>query len=161
AYAPADDPLYKVRPLLHEPDPKSISWWQSATGIAFDKGATLKVTAAYDGTRVHTRVMGIDHIYVAPPASPAPVACAPLPADAPVLGRELAGARATPPAVDLTLSRVGADGIARPTLRAPGRNRREPGNVHVTVSDFSFGPSNITVGRGARVIWKFPDAVTH
>ena len=32
AYAPADDKLYAVRPLLHEPDPKSISWWQSATG---------------------------------------------------------------------------------------------------------------------------------
>jgi hypothetical protein len=31
-YAPEDDPLYKVRPLLHEPDPKTISWWQSATG---------------------------------------------------------------------------------------------------------------------------------
>ena len=32
AYAPADDKLYAVRPLLHEPDPKSISWWQSRDG---------------------------------------------------------------------------------------------------------------------------------
>jgi plastocyanin len=161
SYAPADDPLYKVRPLLHEPDPKSISWWQSSTGLAIDKGATLKVTAAYDGTREHTRVMGIDHIYVAPPASAAPVGCAPLPPDAQILGPEFAGARPTPPAVDLTLSHIGADGIARPTLNVPGRNRKEPGNVHVRVSDFSFGPSNITVGRGATVIWKFPDSVTH
>ena len=68
AYAPADDPLYRVRPLLHEPDPKNISWWQSATGWPIDKGERLKVTAAYDGTRPHTRVMGIEHIYVAPPA---------------------------------------------------------------------------------------------
>jgi len=28
-YARAGDKLYRVRPLLHEPDPKSISWWQS------------------------------------------------------------------------------------------------------------------------------------
>ena len=33
-YAPARDKLYSVAPLLHEPDPKSISWWQSATGWA-------------------------------------------------------------------------------------------------------------------------------
>ena len=32
SYAPKDDPLYAVTPLLHEPDPKVISWWQSATG---------------------------------------------------------------------------------------------------------------------------------
>ena len=38
AYAPAGDPLYKVRPLLHEPDPKNISWWQSATGLADQEG---------------------------------------------------------------------------------------------------------------------------
>ncbi len=67
AYAPAGDPLYKVRPLLHEPDPKNISWWQSATGWPIAKGEKLEVTAAYDNTRPHTRVMGIEHIYVAPP----------------------------------------------------------------------------------------------
>ena len=66
AYAPAGDKLYAVRPLLHEPDPKSISWWQSATGIAIPQDGVLKVTAAYDNTRPHTRVMGIDHVYLAP-----------------------------------------------------------------------------------------------
>src|SRR3954471_16089593 len=51
AYAPADDKLYSVRPLLHEPDPKSISWWQSAGGLAIAAKSVLKVTAAYDNTR--------------------------------------------------------------------------------------------------------------
>ena len=71
-YAPADDKLYAVRPLLHEPDPKAVSWWQSATGYAFRKGEAFKVTASYDNTRPHTRVMGISHVYVAPPLPGAP-----------------------------------------------------------------------------------------
>src|SRR6201999_3801819 len=81
--------------------------------------------------------------------------------DAQVLGPDFPGARPSPPAVDLTLARVGADGVARPTLKAPGRKHKARANVHVRVSDFSFGPSNLTVGRGAVVIWKFPDSITH
>ena len=30
-------------------------------------GPVGRLTAAYDGTRPHTRVMGIEHIYLAPP----------------------------------------------------------------------------------------------
>ncbi len=71
-YGAPDDKLYAVKPLLHEPDPKAISWWQSPTGLAFRKGERLKVTAAYDNTRPHTRVMGISHLYVAPPLPGAP-----------------------------------------------------------------------------------------
>ena len=128
-YAPAKDRLYAVRPLLHEPDPKAISWWQSATGYAFRKGERFKVTAAYDNTRPHTRVMGISHVYVAPPLPGTPdVKCSPAPPDAVELGAEFAGARTKPPAVRLTLSRVGKDGRARPTTRAEGtaRTSRDP-----------------------------------
>src|SRR4051794_1514225 len=67
---PPGDPLYKVRPPLHEPDPKNVSWWQSATGWPIRKGERLTVTASYDDTRPHTRVMGIEHLYVAPPLQP-------------------------------------------------------------------------------------------
>src|SRR4051794_20226920 len=136
AYAPADDKLYAVRPLLHEPDPKSISWWQSATGIAVPRNARLKVTAAYDNTRPHMRVMGIDHVYVAPLTAPAPK-CAPLPADAQILGAEFARPRFAPPAVNLTLARVGADGRARPTIAAAGAPTvADDPTVNVTVHDF-------------------------
>jgi plastocyanin len=163
AYAPAGDPLYKVRPLLHEPDPKSISWWQSATGWAIAKGEKLKVTAAYDGTRPHTRVMGIEHVYLAPPApTPAPAGCAPPPPDAQTLGAEFPNPRLNPPAVTLTLARLGADGVARPTTKGEGPSRNVKGGVaSVFVRDFTFGPRQLTVPRGAVVRWHFAEAVKH
>src|SRR3954447_8808185 len=136
-YAPAGDKLYRVRPLLHEPDPKSISWWQSPTGWAVHKGQRLKVTAVYDNARPHTRVMGIDHIYLAPPAAQAP-RCAPAPPDATVLGPGFAGARLAPPGVKLTLARVGSDGRARPTTHAAGQPKIITGRVaRVTVQGFA------------------------
>ena len=49
-YAPAGDPLYKVHPLLHEPDPKSIDWHQWSDGWAIARGDKLRVTASYDAT---------------------------------------------------------------------------------------------------------------
>jgi plastocyanin len=163
AYAPAKDPLYRVRPLLHEPDPKSISWWQSATGWPIAKGEKLKVTAAYDGTRPHTRVMGIEHVYLAPPATEtAPQACAPPPPDARTLGAEFANPRVNPPDVTLTLARLGADGVARPTTEGEGPQRTVKGDAaSVFIRDFTFGPRQLSVPRGAIVRWHFAEKVTH
>jgi plastocyanin len=161
AYAPADDNLYKVRPLLHEPDPKSISWWQSATGIAIPKNGRLKVTASYDNTLPHTRVMGIDHVYLAPIDAP-PAACGPLPPDAQILGPEFANARLEPPRINLTLARVGNDGKARPTTSAFGAPRTvEKPTVKVRVHDFKFSLPNLTIDRGTVVRWRFPDSEQH
>ena len=141
AYAPAGDPLYQVRPLLHEPDPKNISWWQSATGWAIRKGERLKVTAAYDGTRPHTRVMGIEHIYVAPPAD---------------AGRARLRARRRPtrrrsapssPTRAMTRPRSAharpprPDGSPAPRPGRRARGARVKGDVaSVFVRDFTFGP---------------------
>ena len=117
-YANADDPLYAITPLLHEPDPKHISWAQSATGWGVRAGSRLRVTAAYDAERPHMRVMGIAHVYVARDATPSPL-CTPPPADVETLGAPFAG-RSDPPPVDLTLATVGRDGRARPIDRPPG-----------------------------------------
>ena len=73
-YGDPADPLYAVRPLLHEPDPKSISWRQWGDGWAIPRGEKLKVTALYDGSRPHMRVMGIAHVYLAPDDS-VPAGC--------------------------------------------------------------------------------------
>ncbi|HET6551155.1 MAG TPA: hypothetical protein VFG79_22000, partial [Solirubrobacter sp.] len=153
SYAPADDGLYAVRPLLHEPDPKSISWWQSPTGWAIGAGEKLTVTAAYDATRPHMRVMGIDHLYLAPPA-PGATPCAPPPPDAQILGPEFTGARAAPPRVRLTLARIGSDGRARASTRAPGPTKR---TTNVRIAGFAFRPPNLIVKRGAVVRWRFRD----
>jgi plastocyanin len=163
AYAPADDPLYLVRPLLHEPDPKNISWWQSATGWPIKKGERLTVTAAYDNTHPHTRVMGIEHIYVAPPLDPnAAAGCAPAPAVAESLGAEFTNARMTPPTVTLTLARLDGNGIARATTTGEGTRRSVQGSVaSVFVRDFTYGPQQLTIRRGATVRWHFADKAKH
>ncbi|MDA0166639.1 plastocyanin/azurin family copper-binding protein [Solirubrobacter ginsenosidimutans] len=163
AYAPAGDPLYKVRPLLHEPDPKNISWWQSATGWPIKRGEQLKVTAAYDNMSPHTRVMGIEHVYVAPPLDPkAANGCASGPTDAQRLGAEFTAARMTPPTVTLTLARLDRNGIARATTKGTGTQRTVHGDfASVFVRDFTYGPQQLTVPRGATVRWHFADAQSH
>ena len=123
SYAPKDDPLYAVTPLLHEPDPKVDQL--VAVGDRAGRSAPserLKVTAVYEGSRPHTRVMGIDHVYIAPPASGH--AGAALRARAARTRRssvaDFKGARWVPPNVALTLSRIGTDGRARPSTRGAG-----------------------------------------
>jgi hypothetical protein len=75
-YGASDDPVYQVRPLLHEPAPLNISWWQSASGIPVRAGERLALGSHYDGHRPHMRVMGIDHVYLArdAPRRRAPIA---------------------------------------------------------------------------------------
>ena len=80
-YAVAGDPVYRVHPLLHEPDPKSISWAQWSDGWAIGRGEKLRVSAVYDDTRPHMRVMGISHVYLAADSS-VQRGCAPRPAHA-------------------------------------------------------------------------------
>jgi plastocyanin len=152
-YATADDPLYSIKPLLHEPDPKHISWAQSATGWSAPPGTRLRVTAAYDAERPHMRVMGIAHVYVARDPAPAPP-CAPQPADVVSLDAPFAG-RADPPPVDLTLATVGRDGVARPIDRPPGPVRRLDGDAQVRVNHFAFSRPNLSIPRGSRVTWRF------
>ena len=157
-YAPAGDPLYAVRPLLHEPDPKNMSWLQSKTGWGVRAGEPLRVTARYDGERMHTRVMGIAHVYVAP--GEAPGGCSEPPGDVEVLGAGFAG-RATPPRVRMTLALKGSGGVARAVSRPPGRVRRMKRGARVVVRRQAFRPPNLSIARGANLTWSFRDRVNH
>lgn len=158
-YATPDDPLYAVRPLLHEPDPKHISWSQSATGWNAPRGTRLRVTAAYDAERPHMRVMGIAHVYVARvPAAAEP--CAAPPADAQSLDAPFAG-RTEPPAVDLTLATLGRNGVARPIERPAGRMVRRKGDTRVRVNRFEFSKPNLSIRRGSRITWRFGGRTPH
>ena len=158
-YATADDPLYSITPLLHEPDPKHISWSQSATGWNAPPGTRLRVTAAYDAERPHMRVMGIAHVYVARGAPPA-AACAPPPGDAQSLDAPFEG-RAEPPPLDLTLATLGRDGVARPMDRPPGGIVRRPGDTRVGVNRFAFSVPNLSIPRGSRITWRFGGDTRH
>jgi hypothetical protein len=158
-YAPAGDPLYRVHPLLHEPDPKSIDWHQWSDGWAIGRGEKLKVTASYDASRPHMRVMGISHVYLAEDDS-VQKGCAPPPTHEETLGPDFEG-RTGPPAVNLTLAQWRGQGKARLIRRPAGAFTRLNGNGRVLVDDFAFKPALVSIPRGSRLSWRFRDSFIH
>jgi plastocyanin len=159
-YGEAADPLYAVRPLLHEPDPKSISWSQWSEGWAIPRGEQLKVTARYDGSRPHMRVMGIAHVYLAPDDS-VPAGCSPAPSAGETLGPTFEGGQPDPPVVSLTLAQWRGHGVAKEVARPRGRLVRRNGNATVKVDRFAFDPPLLSIPRGASVRWLFRDDRLH
>ncbi|MFL5828127.1 MAG: hypothetical protein ACJ76V_16530 [Thermoleophilaceae bacterium] len=161
-YAPPGDPLYTVVPLLHEPDPVNVSWWQSATGWDVRKGEQLRLSAEYDGHYPHMRVMGIMHVYIAEDPRADSSACGAKPPDVQVLdGNGVAGGRLAPPAIIVPFEAAGRDGVVRPISRPPGPLRRYDGDADVSVADFRYSVANLSVPRGATVRWRFRDTAAH
>jgi plastocyanin len=158
-YAPAGDPLYGVRLLLHEPDPKSITWHQWSDGWAIRRGERLRISAVYDGQRPHMRVMGIAHVYLAPDGS-VPRGCAPAPTRRETLGPDFSG-RDDPPRVRLTLAQWRGRGEAREIARPAGRFARRGGDARVIVDDFAFNPPLLSIPRGSTLSWSFRDRYIH
>jgi plastocyanin len=158
-YGQPDDPVYQVTPLLHEPDPLSISWWQSATGIPVKKGETLRVSSDYDGQFPHMRVMGIDHIYIAQKKKLSTPCSAP-PADAQVLGPDFVG-RDSPPQVELTLAEMRGDGYAHPIDEPGGPVKSFASDAKVKEYGLSFHPRKISIPVGSHVRWEFRDPQEH
>jgi plastocyanin len=154
-YGLPDHPVYKVRPVLHEPGPADMSWTQTAAGIPVGKGETLKVSSHYDAERLHTSAMGIMHAYVHhdPRVSSS---CAPLPADLVNESRQMPG-RAAPPRVSVPLTALDWRGRARTISRPPGPRRRYRGDATVAVRELAFNPRNLSVPLGALVRWRFAD----
>ena len=64
-YGHPDHIFYRVRPMLHEPSPISMSRTISPSGIPVSAGDQLELTAAYDNGLPHTRVMSIMMAYLA------------------------------------------------------------------------------------------------
>jgi plastocyanin len=158
-YGQPDDPVYAVKPLLHEPDPRNISWWQSKTGIPVRGGERLRVVARYRDDFPYMRVMGIDHVYIAHGAAPG--GCAKLPDDAEELGPDFVG-RDAPPHMELTLARIGDDGYAHPWDGPGGRTTVfEDGPAAVTERESAFRPARLSIAEGASVRWTFLDESVH
>ena len=158
-YAPEGDPLYRVHPLLHEPDPRSRSTGtQWSDGWSIGRGDKLKVTAVYDASRPHMRVMGISHVYLAPDAS-VQTGCSPRPRTAVVSARTSTRAR-RPPAVKLTLARWGGIGTARVIDRPAGGS---PAWTATPASAWTASPSSRAPLHPARrpLTWRFRDSYSH
>jgi plastocyanin len=127
-------------PLLHEPGPTKMSTFQSPIGIPVAAGDDLRLTAVYDDSRPHTRVMGIMIAYLAPTVV---AGCEPLPG--------------------LTID-LGTPGpptnIPVPLLKKPAGKVRK--NLKTTwVGDYRYGAQRVSVKAGTTFTWRFIGQVQH
>ncbi len=161
-YGMAEDPIYNLSPVLHEPAPRSMSVATSASGWAVDRGDRLKVTSRYANDSPHSAVMGIMHLYIAH-GDGRPEPCPPLPADVQAHRLAFVGApgRDAPPLEQPELSALGADGIARPVADLTGPLAVRHGDAAVKVRNVAFRPRRLSVPSGAVVRWRFSDPLEH
>src|SRR4051794_38887713 len=151
--------LYKVHPLVHEPGPLTTSSQRTARGIPVRKGTRLTVHADYDGGRLHTRVMGIMHVYLARAhGHRRPPPCAALPGDVvTTTANRLVGPGVTtppePPHLDVPLARLGPDGLAHEVDRVAG-DPVQPGADPFHVANFAVTPPSVVVAPGALLTWQ-------
>ena len=127
-------------PLLHEPGPTKMSSFQSPLGIPVAAGDDLRLTAVYDNSRPHTRVMGIMIAYLVPTV---------------VAGCE------TVPGLTIDLGTPGPPtNIRVPLLQKPAGPLRK--NIKGTwVGDYKYGAQRVTVKKGTTFTWRFVGAVPH
>jgi plastocyanin len=153
-----DHPFYNVKPVLHEPGPVAMSAFKSAAGIPVSAGRPLRLDSVYDGVRPHTRVMGIFQVYLAKGQTGT---CDPIPGDVenvigPGEGRNEA------PKVTVPLTGLDDDGNAITISKPPGKTLRlRKGPAKVKADGLSFSRPNLSVPRGTKVTWTFPDRTLH
>jgi hypothetical protein len=136
--------FYRVRPMLHEPSPISMSRTVSPQGIPVNAGDRLRLTAAYDNGLPHTRVMSIMMGYLAP--------------------GEVDGCEAAPD--DVVVQDV-PDRYRKPypryrvPLMAPPTGPFKPLGNGIGVGDYFFSKRRVVVERGTEVTWKFDATRQH
>lgn len=162
-YGLRDNPVYHVLPVLHEPGPIAATTWSTPTGIPLRRGDRLSLRAVYDATHLHARVMGILHLYVAPPDFSGPDArdCPPVPGDARTTLPPWPGTW-TAPVFPVPLTGLDSDGRAHAIAAPPGPLVRVEGrSVDVDVGGDAFSRRNLSVPRGTRVTWRFTTRERH
>jgi len=137
-YGYPDHIFYRVRPMLHEPSPISMSRTISPSGIPVSKGDKLELTAAYDNGLPHTRVMSIMMAYLAPGEVDG---CQEVPDD---LDKQDVPKRSRKPYPRF-----------RVPLMAPPTGAFKPLGSGIGVSDYFFSKRRVVVERGTPVTWKF------
>jgi plastocyanin len=154
-----DHIYYRARPILHEPGPFDTRYFMSRTGIPVRKGEVIRLSADYDNSAPHPRVMAISHIYLARDSS-IPKGCAPLPGDAVQITKP-GPFRAEPPAVAVPLNRIGKDGRTETFTLDPADAKRVKSGATIDLEDLKFTPSHIQVRVGGSVKWRFADPIPH
>jgi plastocyanin len=129
-----------IKPVMHENGPRHMTTFSTTNGIPVAAGDRLRLTATYDNSLPHTRVMGIMILYLAPSAEAPCQSVPPLPPDP----DSHPGA---PPRVVL------------PLLRRPeGPMKRV---LSTWASDFAYGAPRVTIRRGSTFRWTFAGPSRH
>jgi len=124
------------RPVMHEPGPVAMTGFSDPVGRAVRAGDTLRITATYDNSRPHVRVMGIGILYLAPrPVTACTAYASPRPEPT----------RPELVTVALLKQPVGASQRVRSTW----------------VGDYAFGAQRVTIARGTRFTWHFAGGTAH
>jgi plastocyanin len=158
-YGLPSDPVYRVRPILHEPGPIATSVLRSAAGLPVAAGQVLRATSRYDATRPHAAAMAMLHVYLAPARGPV-ARCAPLPRDLTTLLPRVSG-RLRPPPVTVPLTGLDLRGRAVSVAGPPGPARRLGGDATVVVAQGRFSQPNLSVPAGATLRWRFRGSRAH
>ena len=147
-----DHSFYNVRPILHEPGPINMTAFRSQQGIPVTAGQTVRLNSIYDNSRAHTRVMGIEQIYVAPDPG-VTNGCGPLPTDVQTLGATQPG-RPGPVNFTVPLTALDVSGNAFTITAKPKKPKWLPGGSTVTVGDRFFSNPGAAPGRPVEVYRK-------
>jgi plastocyanin len=153
-WAPPDHPFYTVRPILHEPGPLNMTAFNTVQGIPVAAGERIRLNSLYDNSRAHTRLMGIELLYVAPdPTVTQP--CGPLPTDMQILGTNQPG---RPGPIDFIVPLTGVDsgGNAVSIDAPPGNVEKVASGTTITVGDRFFSKPNVQIKPGQTLNWNFP-----
>ncbi len=153
-----DHPFYNVRPILHEPGPIYMSGFNTQSGIPVAKGERLRLDANYDDSLVHTRVMGIMIVYMAPDST-VRSSCGSLPGDLVDL-RSTQPGRTKAPRFRVPLTGL-RHGVARRISAPPGRRVRLGRRGQITVGDLFFRHRNVSVRSGTTLRWLFRGREIH
>ena len=162
AWGMPDHPFYTVRPILHEPGPISMSGWLSAQGFPVKAGQKIRLTSRYDNERPHTRVMGINMVYLAP--GEVTEDCAPPPTDGQYFqAAELRGEqfRTKTPKFTVPLTGVNSKGKAVSISRPPGKTRTVKSGATVKAKDSFFSIPNVALRKGGKLNWQFASPTLH
>jgi plastocyanin len=160
-FAPHNDLVYAIRPILHEPGPVGTRFFQSKTGIPVRKGEKIDLQADYDAREPRARVMSIMHVYVAEGPAPKGNLCAPLPKDRREVLLRHDGHVSEPPYIKVPFNTVGNDGKVHELASLPGAPTVFDGPAKVTLIHDQFVPAKIQIPLNGSITWTFADSVGH
>jgi plastocyanin len=154
-----DHPFYNVKPILHEPGPINMTSFTTSTGIPIAAGERVRLNSLYDNSQPHTRLMGIELLYVADDPG-VTQSCGPLPGDTQILGTNQPG-RSGPIPFKIPLTGLDQNGNAVEINAPPGNIQKVANGSTINVGDRFFSMPNVQIKPGQQLSWKFASNELH